>query len=110
MALNGHEGEDVGVYLSADWPVDHGGPPGAPLSKGILEIHGELRRVVDMQAAAGQSEGAAEWSAGLFRVGGLTIHRSYLPGTVTEDRDGVTFTLAEGITLRIASRAGGDYA
>ena len=100
MLVNDHIGDEVEVSLSVNVPLDVTGFPHGSLSHGVLAFTGELRRV-DPTETAMSSPTARDFGASLYTVGDQSIHLGILPGLIRASTGGLSFTLADDVTLSI---------
>lgn len=100
MLVNDHIGEEVEVSLNVNVPADVTGFPHGSLSHGVLGFTGELRRV-DPTGTAMSSATARDFGASLYAVGDQSIHLGLLPGSIRAGAGGLSFALADDVTLSL---------
>jgi hypothetical protein len=100
MLVNDHIGEEIEVSLSVNLPLDVTGFPHGSLSHGVLGFTGELSRV-DPTGTEVSSPTARDFGASLYTVGDQSIHLGFLPGSIRAGPGGLSFALADDVTLSI---------
>jgi hypothetical protein len=90
LAINDHLWEEVRVELYTDDRL---------FSHGMLELNGELSRIDTIEGAASAGAAERDYMAGAYMIGAQSIHVGSLPGSITSNPNGITFHLADGLSL-----------